>query len=472
MAPRPVQLEALAKGYGLPGFAYLMRQRLGKTLTAYAEFCMLREAKEVDWLIVICPNSLKAQWAGEIQKADPLELVCVYNSSDKETEKYFFRKNKRGGVLIINYESINSYTKDLRPPINMSKVYIAADESTKIKRWENKSTKACIALADKCKYKRVLTGRPTANSNLDVWAQLRFIGATTRNYHQHKFTFCLMGGYMAKSVVANQNTDMLKREMEPYCYIAPDKYMEGFKRVYEPLRKVELTPELLKSYKSMEDDLLITISEGVTSTAPIALSKFLRLSQVSSGIAGTEDGEQLNLVEPDRNPRIAALVDLLETECEGKTIIVCRFVLSMKNIQQVLESKGYKVSVLRGGMDARAIEENKRNFCEGDTTILIGQSSVLSYGHNLAASDDSPTINTVFFETTWSLLERAQCEARGEKLGRDVTISYYDFYSSKIDKYMLSTLIRKEDASIALMGYGREFGGRTKESMEVASVDG
>jgi len=453
-----------------------MRQRLGKTLTAYAEFCMLREDRKVEWMIVICPNSLKGQWEAAIQEVDPIEPICVYNSARKDDEKYYFRKNKTGGILIINYESVRPYIESARPPVDLNKVYLVADESTKIKEWSNKSAKACIKLADMCGYKRILTGRPTANSNMDVWSQLRFIGATTRNYHQHKYTFCLLGGYMGRQVVSNQNTDMLKKEMEPYVYVAPDQYVKGFNRVYEPMRKIELTAELAKNYKSMEDDLLVSLSEGVNITGPLAITKYLRLAQLGSGIGGLEDGKQINLIDPHKNPRIHAVMDLLESECTNKTIIVCRFLLSITNLFQVLSDKGYKVVVIVGGEKPEVIEANKKEFNDGDADVLIGQIQTLSYGHTLPGNSNRPADSVIFFENSYSLIDRAQVEARPEKLGSDIPVSYYDFYSTKLDKHVLSSLIRKDDASLALLGYAREFGGRTKESvatdMEIANADG
>ena len=66
--PREVQIEALKKGFGKTGFAYLMRQRTGKTWTAFAEYSILYKQSKVKWFILICPNSLKHHWR---------DAVCV-----------------------------------------------------------------------------------------------------------------------------------------------------------------------------------------------------------------------------------------------------------------------------------------------------------------------------------------------------------------------------------------------------------
>ena len=160
-------------------------------------------------------------------------------------------------------------------------------------------------LSKEPKYKRILTGRPTANNNLDIWAQLRFIGATPRNYYQHKFTFCVMGGYRGRTIVKNINTELLQKELEPISYIAGDEYVKGFVKIYEPLRAVKLTSDLQKLYKKMEDELIFSLSGDIDITAPIALVKYLRLQQISSGIAGDPNGVQHNLLL-DKSPTTAS----------------------------------------------------------------------------------------------------------------------------------------------------------------------
>ena len=91
---------------------------------------------------------------------------------------------------------------------------------------------------------------------------------------------------------------------------------------------------------------------------------------------------------------------------------------------------------------------------------MIAQTSVLSFGHTLCATDEKPCDTMIFFENDFSLINRAQCESRPEKYGRDMTISYFDMFASKMDKYILQKLIDKEDASLALMKYARENGMR------------
>lgn len=464
--PREVQERALAKGWAKSGFAYFMRQRLGKTLLAYAEYTLLRERGDVDWMVVICPNSIKQQWLDAIEEVDPTIPVNIYNSQQKTKTYDWLDKIKNGGVLLINYESVKTFMANQGwQKLDTLRTYIVADESSKIKEHAAKMTKACLELSSICGYRRVLTGKPTANSNADIWGQLKFIGATDRNYYQHKFTYCIMGGYQGKTVKKNINLDQLKAEMDPYCYIAEDKYIQGFEKVYEPLRYVELTGKQLEMYEEMEDSLITEIESGINATAPIVLTKYLRLQQISSGIVGDIDGNQHNIVAPHHNPRIDNVIDIIENEIDHKVIIVCRFKLSIQNLYSVLTSKGYKVAIMQGGMGAE-LDRQKSLFTDSDYDILLAQIQVLSFGHTLCGPDDYPCTDMIFYENDFSLINRAQCESRPEKMERQKSISYWDMYASKMDKVIIEALIRKEDAAIALMGYSRKYGILNRGSKE------
>ena len=462
--PREVQLAALAKGYGLEGFAYFMRQRLGKTWTAFAEFSMLRAEGKVDWFFVIAPNSIKEQWKQDIEEVDEFIPICVYDSAAKKKAYYYLEHNKNGGVFIINYESVKSFMEDEGwQKFNQLRTYIVADESTKIKEPNAKSSKACHSLSSFCSYKRVLTGKPTANSNADLWSQLKFIAATSRNFYQHKHYFCVLGGYQGRTIVRNINTDYLQKEMDPYSYIAEDKYIKGFEKIYEPLRKVQLTEEQQKLYTEMENELITELQDGTEITAPIILVKYLRLQQISSGVAGDPNGVQHNTITPDRNPRIKVVREILDNEVDHKVIIPCRFRLSIDNLYNTLTKDGYKVARLVGGM-GEEIENEKQRFNSGEATVLLAQLQVLSYGHTLCGPDDNPCDSIIYYENDFSLLNRMQSESRPEKYLREIPISIYDLYASKMDKYIIQALVKKEDASMALMNYSRSYGMRPELS--------
>lgn len=456
--PREVQLAALRKGYGRSGFAYFLRQRLGKTWLAFAEYTLLREENKVDWMVVICPNSIKRQWYEAVEEANEYIPVHIYSSQTKDRTRYWFEKNTVGGVFIINYESVKSFYDDGGwSKFNPLRTYLVADESTKMADSEARMTRAALDMAALCQYTRVLTGKPSKGSNADLWTQLKFINATQRTYLQHKYAFTLVGGFQGRQVLKNLNTELLQREMEPHCFIAGDKYTDGFRKVYEPPRKVEMLGQQLAIYRQMEKDFLVELFGGDKKmTATIVLVKYLRLEQISSGIGG-DDGEHFNIIEPQDNPKIKAVKEILDSEAGYKTIIVCRFRLSIENLKNELERDGHKVAIMHGGMGAE-LDVQKKLFHEGDHDILVAQLQVLNFGHTLCGPDDRPCTDMIFYERDYSLINSAQCESRPEKLGRNEPISIWDFYASQMNREIIRALIKKEDASQALMGYARNKG--------------
>ena len=475
--PREVQIEALKKGFGKTGFAYLMRQRTGKTWTAFAEYSILYKQDKVKWFILICPNSLKHQWRDAVWHVDPFTPLLIYTAQGKHKAAKFFENNKQGGVIIVNYESLATFNalmlNDLFTDFRkyFIEAYIACDESTKIKDHASRTCKAALRLSEECKYKRILTGRPRANNNADLWSQYAFIGHRPRNYFVHRTTFCLTGGMHGSQIFADINTEMLQREIEPISYIADDKYVAMFEKRYEPMIKIDLAGKLADYYKKLQAELLMDLSEDTKVSAPLIITKYLRLQQISSGIVGDDAGVQHNLVEPDKNPKIKETLDILDTYIENKVIIVCRFSLSMKNLYDTLTAKGYKVSVMSGKMKPDQMEKMKADFNNGPNNILIGQIQVLSYGHTLCGSADSPCDSIIFYENDFSIINRTQCESRPENMDRKTPIYIYDMYASGMDKYMLNKLIAKEEASLALMNYGRQYGMRPEGKLIDKEVD-
>ena len=66
--PWPVQVEALKRSYGQPGYSFYMEMRLGKSSTALNEFLMLHSKGVVNRLLIFAPNKFKAGWLQEAKK--------------------------------------------------------------------------------------------------------------------------------------------------------------------------------------------------------------------------------------------------------------------------------------------------------------------------------------------------------------------------------------------------------------------
>jgi len=481
ITPREVQLKALNAAIGNEGYAYFMRMRLGKTLTVLSEFEYYRRQGELDWLFVVCPNSIKLQWKEEIENAKIDLPILVYNSQTKQQIKVFILM-KRKGILIVNYDSLKVITEYSMLGYKYDRAMVVLDESTAIKSPKAKRTKAAIEFAVKHKYKRILTGKPIANSNADLWAQFRAMGTLGKMYNEHMswydakeqpsffnfqnlFTHLVRIRYGVNKVLHNRNNDLLQKMMAPYCYIAEDKYIEGFSRVYMPLRRIGMKDKQRQVYKKMEKDFLFEISNNEKITATIILTLYLRLQQIGSGfISGNVNGKQelIRFIPTEDNMRIKETINIVEREVDNKVIIVARFresIAWLKDAFEAMPYRNYKPLVLQGNMKLNEVQEVKKLFNESyEHKILIAQIDTLQYGHTLPGMDNCPCDCMIFYENNFSLIARSQSEARPEKVTPPKTIAYFDFSVSNMDTLMIRKLRAKEDAAMGLLRYARKHG--------------
>ena len=106
---------------------------LGKTLQAIVATLLMRKTAGIKKTLIVCPASLKHQWASEIAKACGEEARVVEGSRTMRTEAY--RRWKRG-FLILNYELA---LRDLDVVRAAKAELVVLDEAQRIKNWETKT---------------------------------------------------------------------------------------------------------------------------------------------------------------------------------------------------------------------------------------------------------------------------------------------------------------------------------------------
>ena len=83
----------------------------------------------------------------------------------------------------------------------------------------------------------------------------------------------------------------------------------------------------------MEEDFLTYLAGEVVSVQ-IAVTKWEKLAQIMCGFIIKEGGEVEELVEPEHNPRLTLLQEILDEEVSGKAVIVYRH----KHVGQMLSA--------------------------------------------------------------------------------------------------------------------------------------
>ena len=447
----PVQVAALKFAEGKHGVGYFMEMGLGKSLLALAEFDKLAKAREVTRLVVIAPNTFKPGWVEEIQKHGLAVQPFIFISGAKANDSWFATtKYCAPPVLIINYEAV-------RMPIVLLKVMawmrirptmLAIDESIQIKTHDSEQTKAALKLAAEAKIVRCLSGLPQTQGPHDLYPQLRSIGLFQGvKFWAFRNTFCQMGGWENKQVVGVKNADALARIMAPVIFQARKAdWLPALPRKDFTIRSYEMSGEQAAQYKQMRDEFLLELEGDEVVAVNVAVSKYEKLSQIQCGFILNEDGNPRVLVEPEKNPRLAVLLDLLG-QIEGKVVVIYRH----RYVFEILSSalKAHFPAHIKGQMRPEETTEQKRRFNEdSDCRLMLGQCDAIKYGHTLLGGDDprDHCSTMIFFESSYSLDTRTQDEDRIHRRGqKGENVLYIDLSGTELDRRVVRALQKKED---------------------------
>ena len=154
---------------------------LGKTLSVLATFQYMCETSEVEFLLVVCPNSLTRNWVREAGHWTKDVRLAQLPQAKKE-RGVFLQALLKGDLelydgLVINYESLR--LKDVYPQLTQfvakRKVWLCLDESQRAKNPTSKTFMALKAIAPLCKRRVLLSGTPVPRDITDIWAQMLLI---------------------------------------------------------------------------------------------------------------------------------------------------------------------------------------------------------------------------------------------------------------------------------------------------------
>ena len=455
----PVQIAALEFAEGKPGVGWFLEQGLGKSLTALAEFKRLVEEGEADRCIIICPNTFKKGWADEIEKHGFNFDVHIFWSAKREAATEFCRQmHLRPPVMIFNYEAARIKTV-LAGMIKWSirgKTYLVVDESIQIKSNKSSQTKAVHQLAAwspytdeplNVRYVRILTGRPQTQGVVDLWGQLRAIGLfTDKNFYAFRGTYAVMGGWKGKEVVGSKNQAQLAAYMDPVVFQAKKAdWLPSLPRKDFTIRDYEMSGEQKRQYIQMEQEFLLEIESG-TVTVDVAIAKWAKLAQIQTGFIYDEQGVARELVTPSENPRLNLLLQILNEEVIGKTVVVYRHRAILPVLIRALAE--YDPAWIKGGMKPDEVEEQKARFNnDPDCRVILAQAEASRYGHTLIGGNgpNNRCGVMVFFESTYSADTRDQICDRIHRRGQTGEyVLYVDLSGSDLDRRIALALQRKD----------------------------
>lgn len=456
------QLETFSDTAHKSEWALFMEMGTGKTKIIIDTAALLFMEKKINKLLVIAPKGTYRIWDSEIKvhMPDVSGQTFIWDSSIPKTKLNEYQEmicSEYDGlrILLMNVESLSQKkgTDFAKAFLQSGDSMMVIDESTTIKNYRASRTKNIISLSKLAKYKRILTGTPITKSPLDLFTQCLFLGSDYLGFssfysfrnrfaimEQKKFgqrSFAQVSGFQRiaelNSLLSNFTTRLTKDD----CLDLPKKSYT--------IREVELTAEQKKCYKEMATRLRTELEEEEC-TVTTALTKIIRLHQISCGHISTDDG---NIRHIETN-RLKVLLSVLE-EIEGKVLIWATYIADIERIENLLKEKFGKDSTVSyyGKTKEAAREDAIKNFQGGDEPkFFVGNPQTGGYGLTLTAS-----ATVVYYSNSYNLEHRLQSEDRVHRIGQTQNVTYVDLVArNTVDERIISCLAAKRNISDEVLG--------------------
>ena len=416
-------------------------QGLGKTLTAIAAFAQLRERGLVGHMLVICPNSLKHNWAAELARFAPGWGVAVVGGDARERRDALAAA--ADDVVIINYEAARTEIAPVRSAMRRLRPVLVLDESHYVKNRRSLSSIAARHFAPLARFRWLLTGTPVTNSPADIHAQLNVVAGEDPLGSYDLF----MLDYGAASTDQGKQEQLAAR-LKPYllrrtkeqCLDLPTK---TFVDLVVPLPMWQR-----KLYEAMRDGLLRQVSamdrKAFAAYAPTALTKLLRLSQLASNPALVFPNE---VRRPGKLAELDRVLDKLVSANGRKVILWSYYVDTITALAK--RYRHFKAVTLFGGTPPPERQGAVRAFQEDPSVrLLIGNPAVAGTGFTLTAATYA-----VYETLTWRYDLYAQSQDRNHRIGQHAPVTYLRLIAEDtIDQVIAESLARKTSMARRIVG--------------------
>lgn len=428
------------------GAALLVEMGCGKSLISVAVAGALFGEEKVRKLLIVCPLSICGVWEEEFSKFADFEynLKVLKGSLEKKAETLYSLQGQALQIAVVNYESvwrIEGQIKNWHPDM------IICDESHKIKSHNIAASKSLHKLGEKTMYKLILTGTAITNKAIDIFSQYKFLepkifGKSFYTFRNHYFDMVGYGNHTP--VLKESMKDELKNKIHSIAFAAKKSECLDLPETTNILRYVELEPSAMNTYKRLVRDSFAELQNSEVTVTSV-LTKILRLSQLTGGFLGDDEGKKVHQIS---KAKLNALEDIIdEVTASGKKLVVmARFIPEIEAIKKLLVDKGLHFSIITGEIKNRANEIAKFQN-DTDVLVFVGQIATAGLGITLTAAS-----TMVFYSLDYSMSNFEQAKARIYRTGQRENCTYiYLIASNTVDKKIMRALKNKVNLAKSLI---------------------
>ena len=426
--PHDYQKYAIEYIKSHPITALFLDMGLGKTVTTLTAIRdLMYDAFEVKRVLVIAPLRVaRDTWPDELRKWDHLkELTCSVVVGTVAERRRALQQD--ADIYIVNRENLAWLYENSRLDFDM----VVLDELSSFKNHQSKRFRAMKAMRPKVKRIVGLTGTPSGNGLMDLWAEFRILdmgerlGRYISQYRNLYFKPDKRNGMVvysykplpgAEEAIYHQIADIT-------VSMKATDYLE-MPELVSVAKEVRLSEKEKERYDELKKSLVLELPGGEVTSANAA-SLTLKLSQMANGAIYTDDN------------KLEALEDLVES-ANGKPVLVAYWFKHDKDR-------------IRERMEARELKE-PQDFADWNAgKIPVALIHPASAGHGLNLQQGGSIL--IWFGLTWSLELYQQTNARLWRQGQQsrTVIIQHIVAKDTIDERILNVLKHKDGTQAALI---------------------
>ena len=421
----------------------LLDMGLGKTaITLSALNDLLFDSFEAHKVLVIAPLRVaRDTWPEELGKWEHLNELrySVAVGTESERKAALMRK---ADIYIINRENVQWIVEDSGLPFDYDTVVV--DELSSFKSHQSKRFRALMKVRPRVRRIIGLTGTPTSNGLMDLWAEFRLLDLGKRlgrfigQYRNDYFSPDKRNGQTIFSYKLQPDA-----EGQIYRQIADITIsMKAIDHLQMPeLISTECPVQLSESerdrYNELKRDLVLQLPDGqVTAANAAALSG--KLCQMANGAVYAEDGSFVHI----HDRKLDALEDLIEA-ANGKPVLVAYW------FRHDLDRVGARLHKLHIPFSQLDTAESIKRWNNGELPVALIHPASAGHGLNLQAGGST----LIWFGLTWSLELYQQTNARLWRQGQksETVVVRHIIVKDTIDERILKALSDKDYTQSALI---------------------
>lgn len=410
--------------------AIFLEMGLGKsiiTLTAILDLCL--DSFEVGKVLVIAPLRVaRDTWPAEINKWEHLKGLDFEVAIGTEAERISALK-RPASIYLINRENVDWLVNKSNLPFDYDMVVI--DELSSFKSHTSKRFKSLLKVRPKVKRIVGLTGTPSSNGLMDLWAEFRILdmgkrlGRYITHYRNSFFEPDKRNQHMifsykpiigADKAIYNLISD-ITISMKSVDYLKMPECIINEVPVY-------MSPNEQDLYDNFREDMVIKLKEEEIDAVNAAVLSG-KLLQMANGAVYDEEKKAHYI----HDRKLDVLEDLIEG-ANGKPVLIAYWY-------------NHDLERIKNRFKIREIKTSKdiKEWNEGLIPVAVIHPA--SAGHGLNLQSGGSTI--IWFGLTWSLELYQQTNARLWRQGQnEPVVIHHIITKGTIDEDVMEAIKRKE----------------------------